>query len=162
MEDGQRMAEKANGRSVMGRIGIEPQGDIIPTGNGADFRQVSRHERVCGTFVGGQANERSICCVCGLRLDSVLAQYQLGRMHRQVKRLQVRIVKAVQVNCVAGFSKGTLKRLEPCAGKLASTVLRGGSGGNVVSSPDFNNCPFGMLGMHRVHSMVSAYHPRLV
>ena len=28
---------------------------------------------------------------------------------------------------------GALKRLEPCAGKLASTVLRGGGGGNAAS-----------------------------
>ena len=27
-------------------------------------------------------------------------------------------------------------RLEPCAGKLACTVLRGGGGGNVVPLPD--------------------------
>ena len=27
-------------------------------------------------------------------------------------------------------------RLEPCEGKLSSTVLRGGSGSNVVSLPD--------------------------
>ena len=31
---------------------------------------------------------------------------------------------------------GGLKRLEPCAGKLARTVLRGGSDGNVTSLPD--------------------------
>ena len=29
-----------------------------------------------------------------------------------------------------------LQRLEPCAGKLASTVLRGGSNGNVALLPD--------------------------
>jgi len=30
----------------MGRIGIAPQGNIIPIGNGADFRWVLRHENV--------------------------------------------------------------------------------------------------------------------
>jgi len=30
----------------MGRIGIAPQGNIIPTGDGADFRWVSHHENV--------------------------------------------------------------------------------------------------------------------
>ena len=34
----------------MRRIGIEPQGNITPTGNGADFHKVLRHERVCRTF----------------------------------------------------------------------------------------------------------------
>jgi len=38
--------------------------------------------------------------------------------------------------CTTGSCKGALKRLEPCAGKLACTVLRGGSSGNVVSLPD--------------------------
>jgi hypothetical protein len=44
---------KSESRPVMGRTGIAPQGNIIPTGNGADFRRVSRHERVCGTFLRG-------------------------------------------------------------------------------------------------------------
>lgn len=33
--------------------------------------------------------------------------------------------------------KGAFERLEPCAGKLASTVLRGGSGSNITSLPDW-------------------------
>jgi len=37
----------------MERIGIALQGNIILTGNGADFRLVSRHERVCRTFLKG-------------------------------------------------------------------------------------------------------------
>jgi len=50
---------KSEGRSVMERIGIAPQGNIIPTGNGADFRRVSRHEEICRIFLkGGKANER--------------------------------------------------------------------------------------------------------
>jgi hypothetical protein len=43
----------------MGQIGTEPKGDIILIGNGADFREVLRHERICRIFLkGGKANER--------------------------------------------------------------------------------------------------------
>jgi hypothetical protein len=64
----------------MERIGIAPQGNIIPTGNGADFRQVSRHEEICRIFLnGGKANERFNQSVCILR--------------QRVRRLQVSIVK---------------------------------------------------------------------
>ena len=64
----------------MERIGIAPQGNIIPTGNGADFRQVSRHEEICRIFLnGGKANERFNQSVCILR--------------QSVRRLQVSIVK---------------------------------------------------------------------
>jgi hypothetical protein len=34
----------------MKRIGIEPKGNIILTGNGADFHEVLRHERACRTL----------------------------------------------------------------------------------------------------------------
>jgi len=64
----------------MERIGIELQGNIIPTGNGADFRRVSRHEEICRIFLnGGKANERFNQSVC------ILRQY--------ARRLQVSIVK---------------------------------------------------------------------
>jgi hypothetical protein len=47
----------------MERIGIAPQGNIIPTGNSADFRRVSRHEKICRIFLkGGKANERFKAC----------------------------------------------------------------------------------------------------
>jgi hypothetical protein len=35
---------KSEGRFVMRRIGIEPKGNIILTGNGADFHPVFRYE----------------------------------------------------------------------------------------------------------------------
>jgi len=64
----------------MERIGVAPQGNIIPTGNSADFRRVSRHEEICRIFLkGGKANERFNQSVCILR--------------QRVRRLQVSIVK---------------------------------------------------------------------
>src|SRR4051794_6073001 len=38
--------------------------------------------------------------------------------------------------CRRVLATGRHERLEPCAGKSARTVLRGGSGGNVVPLPD--------------------------
>ena len=46
----------------------------------------------------------------------------------------VSIVQATVV--VAAFCQRAFERLEPCAGKLARTVLRGGSGSNIASLPD--------------------------
>ena len=55
-------------------------------------------------------------------------------LHQQVRRLQVRIAKAIPLvgtcrRVPATMSTG-LKRLEPYEGKLSSTVLRGGWAGN--------------------------------
>lgn len=46
------------------------------------------------------------------------------------------IVQATVV--VAAFCQRAFERLEPCAVKVARTVLRGGSGSNVTSLPDLD------------------------
>ncbi len=54
------------------------------------------------------------------------------------------ITSIVQSVVVAGaFCQRAFERLEPCAVKVARTVLRGGSGGNVASLPDFG-CAIGV------------------
>ena len=57
------------------------------------------------------------------------------KARREVRRLQVRIAKAVTV--IAGLlHKGSLEpMLEPYEGKLSRTVLRGGRSGNAPSLP---------------------------
>ena len=63
----------------MRRIGIAPQGHIIPTGNGADFRWVLRHENVGRISLKGgkQMNAFLVCASSGL--GSVTAnQYREG------------------------------------------------------------------------------------
>ena len=55
-------------------------------------------------------------------------------VRRNVSRLQARIVKAVREH--DRVLSGALSRLEPCAVKVASTVLRGRGGGNVALLPD--------------------------
>ena len=82
----------------MERIGIAPQGNIIPTGNGADFRRVSRHERVCRTFYSLEDKQMNAaiaaCAASGLEVDWHGINW--AECYRQVRRLQARIVKAVQ------------------------------------------------------------------
>ncbi len=56
-------------------------------------------------------------------------------IERQVLRLQMRIAKAVRGRA-AGSPLGVFVRLEPYAGKLARTVLRGGWTSNGSSLPD--------------------------
>ena len=46
------------------------------------------------------------------------------------------IVQAVDARC--RVSQEAFERLEPCAVKIARTVLRGGDGSNVVSLPDLD------------------------
>ncbi len=67
------------------------------------------------------------------------AERQQAEVH--VRRLQARIVKAVQglapsKPSTAASRRGRSSGLEPCAGKLARTVLRGRGGGNVSPLPD--------------------------
>jgi hypothetical protein len=67
----------------MERIGIAPQGNIIPTGNGADFRRVSRHERVCRIFLnGGKANEHFLtkCVHPPTKCQETASEYREGGM----------------------------------------------------------------------------------
>ena len=81
----------------MGWIGITPQGDIIPTGNGADFHEVLRHERVRRTFYqkeDKQMNASTVCAASGLEMS--WHRINWAECHRQVRRLQARIVKAAQ------------------------------------------------------------------
>ena len=54
---------------------------------------------------------------------------------RQVLRLQMRIAKATRAGRAAGSPLGVFVRLEPYAGKLARTVLRGGWTSNGSSLP---------------------------
>lgn len=59
------------------------------------------------------------------------------KVNRNVKQLQVRIVKAIgQLILLLRPVKGRYELLEPCAVKVASTVLRGGGSGNAASLPD--------------------------
>lgn len=53
MEQWVREGGKSEGRSVMGRIGVEPQGKITSRDKRADFHQVSFCEKVCRTARGG-------------------------------------------------------------------------------------------------------------
>lgn len=80
----------------MGRTGIEPQGDIIPAGNGADFRLVSHHERVWRTFKEDkQMNATTVACAAsGTEMD--WHDINWATCHHHVRRLQARIVKATQ------------------------------------------------------------------
>ena len=59
------------------------------------------------------------------------------KIRRHVSRLQARFVKAVSGRWVL---HGAFSRLEPCAVKVACTVLRGRDGGNVIPLPDFRIC----------------------
>ena len=43
-------------------------------------------------------------------------------------------------------ASGTLSRLEPCAVKVASTVLRGRGGGNAAPLPDKSPTPIAVRG----------------
>ena len=53
--------------------------------------------------------------------------------HRNVRRLQVRIVKATHRGAAASF--GAFERLEPGEGKLSRPVLRGEGDGNIALLP---------------------------
>jgi len=55
------------------------------------------------------------------------------KVWRTVRRLRVRIVKAVQTT--AASCEGRLRMLELHEGKLSRAVLRGGGGGNATSLP---------------------------
>ena len=80
----------------MGWIRIESKGNIILTGNGADFHRVSHHEKVCRIFLkGGTANER---------FQSV------GILRREARRLQVSIVKVAQQCCITDSCERGLRR----------------------------------------------------
>ena len=57
-----------------------------------------------------------------------------GRMRERVGRLQARIVKATRMGL--RVFHGALSRLEPCAVKVACTVLRGRGGSNATPLPD--------------------------
>jgi RNA-directed DNA polymerase len=82
----------------MERIGIEPQGNIILTGNGADFHRVSRHERVCRTFYQKEDMQMNVATATCAASDLEMNWHQIhwAGCHQQVRRLQARIVKATQ------------------------------------------------------------------
>jgi hypothetical protein len=67
----------------MGWIGIESKDNIIPTGNGADFHEVLRHEKVCRTFLkGGRANERLQVCAPSGSGSETTNEYREGIQNR--------------------------------------------------------------------------------
>ncbi len=117
----------SEGRPVMGRIGVEPQGNIIPWRKPADFPLVLAYVnreltdlRKQSRNVGGA--QRS--CWCGFR-----------RFRCRLSRSNVQVVlKANAGNRV--LSKVRWPMLEPYARKLARTVPRGGGSGDRASLPD--------------------------
>lgn len=88
--EGRRVEEggESEGRSVIERIGIEPQGNIILTGNGANFRQVLRHEKMGRIFLIKEGKQMNASGVCALRprlgrgtgLETT-NEYREGSMH---------------------------------------------------------------------------------
>jgi len=81
----------------MGWIRIESKDNIIPTGNGADFHSVLRHEIVCRTYYqkeDKQMNASTVCAASGMEMT--WHKINWAECHRQVRRLQARIVKATQ------------------------------------------------------------------
>ena len=64
-------------------------------------------------------------------------QSDWSHVKEEVKRLQARIAKATPILELLGATLcGAAEWLEPCAGKLACTVLRGEHAGNGVFLPD--------------------------
>src|SRR5437879_4199788 len=117
----------SEGRSVMGRIGVEPKGDITPRRKPADF------PRVLAYVEGGQTDLRKQSrnvggvqrsCWCGFRRF----RCWLPSSHVQAART-AHADNRVQSNV-------RWPMLEPDASKGARPVLRGESGGNAALLPD--------------------------
>ena len=119
-------------RPVIGRIGAEPQGDIAPRESGQTSlwslftresgKTVKETEQMVAADSGG-----------GAVSHEPEAEREIRNAERVVSRLQARIVKATLRR--SRVPHGAFERLEPCAGKLARTVLRGAGGGNVAGLP---------------------------
>jgi hypothetical protein len=67
-------------------------------------------------------------------LDPPWHRVNWRRAKAAVRRLQTRIVKATKRRRRVLY--GALSKPEPCAGKLACTVLRGLSDGDITQLPD--------------------------
>ena len=90
---------ESEGRPVMGRIGIEGQADIISARKGADFRRVSGCKRVWRTFLGRHRQMTAMTVVmtgAASGFDVTWHSIDWAKAHRQVRRLQMRIAKAVR------------------------------------------------------------------
>ena len=82
--------------SVMAQIGVEvPQHH--PARKGADFRLVSRRERICRTLAE-EDRQMIVTSVAGAASGGEIDWHQIdwAKAHRTVRRLQVRIAKAVR------------------------------------------------------------------
>ena len=109
------------------RIGVERSGNITPHESG----QTSIRCLVTREFEKPIEEIRQMTAKGGAISHSAMNWHasEWGKVHCEVRRLQARIVKVTQdllgnrvLLCMA------FERLEPCAGKLASTVLRGEGG----------------------------------
>ena len=137
---GRRVKEEgaSEGRSVMGRIGVAPQGNITSRRKPADFplvlAYVNREQtdlRKQSRNVGGA--QRS--CWCGFR-----------RFRCWLSRSNVQVVRTATADNRVPLSV-RWSMLEPYASKGARTVLRGGGSGDRASLPDRQERP------HALHAL---------
>jgi len=118
-EDGE-----SEGCMVIMRIGVERRGNITPHESG----QTSIRCLVTREFEKPTEEIRQMTAKAGAISHGAMNWHAIewGKVHCEVRRLQARIVKVTQdllgnrvLLCKA------FERLEPCAGRLARTVLRG-------------------------------------
>jgi len=127
---GRRVKEEgaSEGRSVIGRIGIELQGDIIPRRKPADFplvlayvnREQTDLRKQC-RYVGG-----SVMLLAGAASDGSVVGSRAVTYRSSSRPMRT----------TACFSGVRWPMLEPYASKGARTVLRGGGSGDRASLPD--------------------------
>jgi hypothetical protein len=131
----------SKGRPVTGRIG-----KYFPARKGADFWLVFRDERVRRTSEGGKANERN-------PMDRVCVLQRF--IHKVVIEPLESFKRVSSRQFVAGSDQKTFEGLEPCAGKLACTVLRGAGGSDAVRLLDKSR-PLALTGVTEsiLHSVV--------
>jgi RNA-directed DNA polymerase len=83
----------------MGRIGVEPQGNIIPRESGQTSIMVFRYERVCTTFPRRECKmttQEVLCAGAPSHDEATWHGICWAKCHQEVRRLQARIVKATQ------------------------------------------------------------------
>jgi len=124
---GRRVGEEgaSEGRSVMGRIGVEPAGNITSRRKPADFPLVLVYVNHWQTDLRRQSRNVSgvqTSCWCGLRRFRCRLQRSNVEMRSSKERIACHTVR--------------FPMLEPYAGKLARPVLRGGGEGDLTSLPD--------------------------
>jgi hypothetical protein len=88
----------SEGHAVMAGIGVAPPGNITPRRKPADFPLVFRHERTLATDGGSKADMSAAARLAGAAPDLVSDWHSIPwrKVWRDVRRLQARIVKAVQ------------------------------------------------------------------